>query len=138
MGNTASLRNAQSKPCIFLQCCYIPRSECILNCVIYGSPLSSDRVIKASPVLVTILPPLFTAFVRHSYLPPNLRNCILKLIPKPHKDPTLSDSYRPIALAPTLSKSWNGVSFYNILNILQLPHFSLGLKSICLSHSVLA
>ena len=69
-----------------------------------GSPLSSDHVIKASPVLVTILPPLFTAFVRHSYLPPNLRNCILKPIPKPHKDPTLSDSYRPIALAPTLSK----------------------------------
>ena len=58
-----------------------------------GSPLSSDHVIKASPVLVTILPPLFTAFVRHSYLPPNLRNCILKPIPKPHKDPTLFDSY---------------------------------------------
>ena len=57
------------------------------------SPLSSDHVIKASPVLVTILP-LFTAFVCHSYLPPNLRNCILKPIPKPHnKDPTLSDSY---------------------------------------------
>ena len=60
--------------------------------------------IYLTPVLVTILPPLFTAFVRHSYLPPNLRNCILKPIPKPHKDPTLSDSYRPIALAPTLSK----------------------------------
>ena len=69
-----------------------------------GSPLSSDHVIKASPVLVTILPPLYTAFVRHSYLPPNLRNRILKPIPKPHKDPTLSDSYRSIALAPTLSK----------------------------------
>ena len=37
-----------------------------------GSPLSSNHVIKASPVLVTILPPLFTTFVRHSYLPLNL------------------------------------------------------------------
>ena len=33
-----------------------------------------------------------------------LRDCVLVPIPKPHKDPSLSDSYRPIALAPNLSK----------------------------------
>ena len=33
-----------------------------------------------------------------------LRDCILVPIPKPHKDPSSSDSYRPIALAPILSK----------------------------------
>ena len=42
--------------------------------------------------------------MRHSYLPADLRNCILKPIPKPHKDPTSSENYRPIALAPILSK----------------------------------
>ena len=36
--------------------------------------------------------------------PKLLRDCILQLIPKPGKDPTCSDNYRPIALAPTLSK----------------------------------
>ena len=103
-----------------------------------GSPLSSDHVIKASPVLVTILPPLFTAFVRHSYLPPNLRNCILKPIPKPHKDPTLSDSYRPIALAPTLSKILEWCILLQYSEHFATSHFSLGLRSICLPHSVLA
>ena len=69
-----------------------------------GSPLSSNYFIKASSVLVSILPSLFTALVRHSYLPADLRNCIFKSIPKPHKDPTSSENYRPIALAPILSK----------------------------------
>ena len=47
---------------------------------------------------------LFTAVVRHGYVPKLLRDCILQLIPKSGKDPTCSDNYRPIALAPTLSK----------------------------------
>ena len=55
-------------------------------------------------MLVSILPPLLTALVRHAYLPADLRNCTLKPIPKPHKDPTSSENYRPIALAPILSK----------------------------------
>ena len=34
-----------------------------------------------------------------------VRDCILQPIPKPGKDPSNSDNnYRPIALAPTLSK----------------------------------
>lgn len=36
--------------------------------------------------------------------PEILRDCTLQIIPKPGKDPTVSDSYRPIALCPTLSK----------------------------------
>ena len=39
-----------------------------------------------------------------SMIPSNIRDCILQLIPKPGKDPSSSDNYRPIALAPTLSK----------------------------------
>ena len=42
--------------------------------------------------------------LRHGYVPNSLRDCILQPIPKPGKDPSNSDNYRPIALAPTLSK----------------------------------
>ena len=37
-------------------------------------------------------------------MPKLLRDCTLIPIPKPGKDPTCSDNYRPIALAPNLSK----------------------------------
>ena len=42
--------------------------------------------------------------MRHGYVPNSLRDCILQPIPKPGKDLSNSDNYRPIALAPTLSK----------------------------------
>ena len=42
--------------------------------------------------------------LRHGYVPAPLRDCVLRPIIKPGKDPCDSDSYRPIALAPTLSK----------------------------------
>ena len=60
--------------------------------------------IFAKDILSNPLSQLFTAVVRHSYVPKLLRDCILQLIPKPGKDPTCSDNYRPIALASTLSK----------------------------------
>jgi hypothetical protein len=47
---------------------------------------------------------LFTAMLRHGYVPNSLRDCILQPIPKPGKDYSNSDNYRPIALALTLSK----------------------------------
>ena len=47
---------------------------------------------------------LFTVIIRHGYVPNVLRDCILLLIPKPGKDLTCSGNYRPVALAPTLSK----------------------------------
>ena len=68
------------------------------------SSLLSDVFIYAKDILSNSLSQLFTAVVRHGYVPKLLRDCILQLIPKPGKDPTYSDNYRPIALAPTLSK----------------------------------
>ena len=46
----------------------------------------------------------FTVIIRHGYMPKLLRNCTLIPVPKPGKDPSRSDNYRPIALAPNLSK----------------------------------
>ena len=69
-----------------------------------GSSLSSNHFISAAPVLNVFISRLFTVILRHGYIPSNIRDCILQLIPKPGKDPSSSDNYRPIALAPTLSK----------------------------------
>ena len=69
-----------------------------------GTNLLSDHFICASPVLKEFLSNLFTAMLRHGYVPSSLRDCILQPIPKTGKDPSNSDNYRPIALAPTLSK----------------------------------
>jgi hypothetical protein len=70
-----------------------------------GTPLSSDHWAHALPALSSTLAALFTAILRHGYMPELLRNCVLVPIPKSNKDPALSDSYRPIALASTLSKA---------------------------------
>ena len=67
-----------------------------------GTGLSSNHFFVAASVLAAPLSDLFTAVLRHGYMPSAVRNYILLPIPKPHKDPTVSDSYRPIALAPIL------------------------------------
>ena len=70
-----------------------------------GSNLVSDHVIHALPVLSSFLAKLFTVILKHGYMPEQLRNCVLVPIPKNSKDSSISDNYRPIALAPTLSKA---------------------------------
>ena len=69
-----------------------------------GTDLNSNHLVLAPNGLVVVLSRLFTSLVRHGYMPKCIRNCILRPIPKPGKDPTLSDNYRPIALVPILSK----------------------------------
>ena len=69
-----------------------------------GSSLMSNHFIHAKTALSDPLSKLFTAMLRHGVVPESLRDCILVPIPKPGKDPSSSDNYRPIALAPTLSK----------------------------------
>ena len=69
-----------------------------------SSPFS-DAFIFAKDLLSNPLSQLFTAVIRHGYVPKLLIDCILQLILKPGgKDPTSPDNYRPIALAPTSSK----------------------------------
>ena len=77
-----------------------------------GSVLSSNHFIYAKDVLSTSLSKLFPAMIRHGTVPTPYQDCILVPIPKPGKDPSCSDNYCPIALAPTLSKVF-GVLFSN-------------------------
>lgn len=62
-----------------------------------GSLVSSNMLLLASPVLSSFVAELFTAILCHGYMPDRLRDCTLVPIP------TLSDSYKRIAMAPNLS-----------------------------------
>ena len=76
-----------------------------------GSRFISNHFIHAKEVLSDPLSKLFTAMLRHGVIP---RDCILVPVPKPGKDPACSDSYRPIALAPTLSKVFEWCLLFNL------------------------
>ena len=69
-----------------------------------GSSLTSDHSKCASSAIAPFLSTLFTSVIRHGYVPYAIRNCILLPVLKPNKDSSNSDSYRPIALALTVSK----------------------------------
>ena len=69
-----------------------------------GTDLFSDHFRYASSSLSDFLAKFFTVMLRHGHIPESLRDCVLQPVLKPGKDPCCSDSYRPIALAPTLSK----------------------------------
>ena len=86
-----------------------------------GTSLSSNYLILASPVIASFLSHLFTLILRHGYMPKALRDCLLIPIPKPNKDPSLSDSYRPIALAPNLSKVLESCILIQYQSCLILP-----------------
>ena len=45
-----------------------------------------------------------TPLLHHGFLPPQIIDCLLVPVPKPGKNLSHSDSYRPIALASSLSK----------------------------------
>ena len=63
-----------------------------------GAPeIAHKRTINVS-VIASFLSHLFTLILRHGYMPKALRDCLLIPIPKPNKDPSLSDNYRSIGL----------------------------------------
>ncbi len=53
----------------------------------------------AASVIAPSLAKFLTAVLRHGYIPYSIRECVLVPI---SKDPSVSDSYRPITLAPNL------------------------------------
>ena len=66
--------------------------------------LSSNHLLLATSVLTGPLANHFTDALRHGYMPTLLTKCTLVPILKPNKDPTVSNNYRPIAMASNLSK----------------------------------
>ena len=68
-----------------------------------GSARLSHHFIYAKEVLSNPISKPFTAMLCHGIVPDPLCDCILVPIPKSGKDPSSSESYRPIVLTPTLS-----------------------------------
>ena len=66
--------------------------------------LSSDHLHHAAPVIAAPLATLFTAILRHGYMPNSFCNCTVVPIPKGPKDVTCGSNYRGIAIASTISK----------------------------------
>ena len=83
--------------------------ECIVDAFSHLKCGKSDGSILVSnhllPAICSSLASLFTAILRHGYMPKPVRDCTIVPILKGNKDPSSSDNYRPIALAPTLSKA---------------------------------
>ena len=61
-----------------------------------GSAVLYDHFIHALSAIGGFITMLFTAILRHGYMPEPIRNCILVPIPKANKHPAISDNYRPI------------------------------------------
>ena len=65
--------------------------------------LVSDHIIEALTAISHLLARLFTAVLRHGYIPSPIRDTIIQPIPKGSKDLSTSANYRGIALASLLS-----------------------------------
>ena len=78
--------------------------ECIAARKSDTSGLSSEHLKLAAPVVSDFVSALFTAILRHGYMPKCFCDCILVPIPKSGKDASCSDNNCPIALTSTLSK----------------------------------
>ena len=55
-----------------------------------GGSLVSDHVIEAPPSIFPFLAQLFTALLRHGFMPTAFRDAIIQPIPKGTKDPSVS------------------------------------------------
>ena len=115
--------------------CFCFTDNCVLEAFSHlkpkksdGSDLDSNHFIMAMPVIVDFLTSLFTIVIRHGYLPPSLKDCVLVPVPKPGKDPSSMDSYRPIALASTLSKLLEWCILIQFREILSTSDLQFGFK----------
>lgn len=118
------------------------KSDCIVEALNWLKPKKSDGSgldIQAIIIIIFVFPQLlaslFTIIVCHGHLPPSLKDCLLVLVPKPDKDHSSVEGYRPIAIATSLSKllDWcillSSKSFFVVLmislalNLAFLPHY---------------
>ena len=99
-----------------------------------GLGLFSEHLKHACPVIVNDLSLFFTACFRHSYLPKCIRDCVIVPVPKPEKDASCSQNYRPLLWLPLLVRCWNILFFYNINTFFEAVIYSVALK---LNHPLL-
>ena len=94
-----------------------------------GSILVSDHLVLCLPAIAQLIAYLFTAMIHHSLCPNcSCRDCTLVPIPKSGKDPSSSESYRAIALAPTLSKALEWCLLLQFLHQFSTSDLQFGFK----------
>ena len=93
-----------------------------------GSILVSDHLVLCLPAIAQLIAYLFTAMIRHSFMPKLLRDCTLVPIPKSGKHPSSSESYRAIALAPNLSKALEWCLLLQFLHQFSTSDLQFGFK----------
>lgn len=96
----------------------------------YGSDKVSNRCLKALPPNgLKLLTNIFNACIKYCYFPISWRQSKIIAIPKPGKDASDPDSYRPISLLSTMSKILEKIikekviSYINDNNILPIQQF---------------
>ena len=88
----------------------------------------SQHLKSVSSVIAGNLASLVTACHRHGYMPKCFRDSVILMIPKPHKDTSCSQHYRPISLASTLSKVIEHIILLKYENILASNPLQFGFK----------
>ena len=71
----------------------------------------------------------FTACLRHVFLPHSILDCVIVPVPKSGKNASCSQNYRPITLAPTLSKVIEQVILLKFGSYLHSSHLQYGFKA---------
>ena len=89
----------------------------------------SNHFIYAKDALSAPLSRLFTALLHQGIVPDALHDFILVPIPKPGKDHSSSDSYRPFALAPILSKVFEWCLIFKFHSCFITSSLQYGFKS---------
>ena len=93
-----------------------------------GDGVFAEHLIFASSPLITPLSDYFSSLVRHGFMPHCFRDCVLIPVPKKNKDVTCSSSYRPIALASSLSKTLEHLILIKYSTFLHTSPLQFGFK----------
>ena len=94
-----------------------------------GLGLFFEHLKHACPAIVNDLLLFLTLCFRHGYLPKCIRDCVIVSVPKPGKDASCSQNYRPITLASTLSKVLEHIILLQHQHIFQSNHLRFGFKA---------
>ena len=93
-----------------------------------GDGVFAEHLIFASSPLITPLADYFSSLVCHGFMPHCFRDCVLIPVSKKNKDVTCSSSYRPIALASSLSKTLEHLILIKYSTFLNTSPLQFGFK----------
>ena len=94
-----------------------------------ASGISTEVLKHATPVVSEIIADLFTAILRHGYMPKCFRDSVLVPIPKSGKNLSISDNYQSISLASSLSKIMEHIILDKFSHYLHSNQLQFGFKS---------